>query len=389
MPELAPVRRAKFPRLGEAELRRLIARDARRYFPDVRCEQTISVARLGTGAGKDTILIARAATRLIEELCEGGVEAGWEVDQIVPAYEAWARAARTHTGKSVASGRMVVVTDTTAEILELRQGALVSVRRASLRIGFDPLVHRLSADGQAGSGRIVLAGSAPATEDAAAALAAHDIPYTALGGGGVLDTDAADRVAADYAPVVRRLALVPERLYAAAERRGRAVARTLAVAAIGCVIAGACFLRLDLEREIEVVEAKRRAIKPSVDRMMLAREAIGALELRVSAIDSVAHGPQWSSVIAAVAAHLPNDAHLVAFRGAADSLQIEGLATQAAGVFEAIQRAPGVSGVRSSAPIRQELDSTQRPIERFTLTLRLNTGQSTRAESAAVERGRQ
>ena len=69
--------------------------------------------------------------------------------------------------------------------------------------------------------------------------------------------------------------------------------------------------------------------------------------------------------------NLPEDAHLTAFRGQADSLWLEGIADRAAGVFEAMQSAPDVLGVRAQAPIRRELRDGEVPIERFTLAARL------------------
>ena len=56
---------------------------------------------------------------------------------------------------------------------------------------------------------------------------------------------------------------------------------------------------------------------------------------------------------------------------AADSLLLEGIADRAVGVFEAMQAAPDVLGVRAQAPIRRELRDGDQPIERFSLAARL------------------
>ncbi|PYR87654.1 MAG: hypothetical protein DMF84_31100, partial [Acidobacteria bacterium] len=81
---------------------------------------------------------------------------------------------------------------------------------------------------------------------------------------------------------------------------------------------------------------------------------------------------RWSEVLADFSDYLPRDAYLVAFRGRADSVGVEGLAGHAAGVFAALQHAPRVAGVRADAPIRQEAPRPGRaPVERFAVAVRL------------------
>jgi hypothetical protein len=50
---------------------------------------------------------------------------------------------------------------------------------------------------------------------------------------------------------------------------------------------------------------------------------------------------------------------------------VEGRAARATGVFESLQRAPGIGGVRAEAPIQQEVQDSGPPIERFLLGARL------------------
>src|ERR1051325_2255474 len=130
-------------------------------------------------------------------------------------------------------------------------------------------------------------------------------------------------------------------------------------------------------------------LAPQVTRAMAARDSLGALtggiatpqRLTITAPrwaalltdggDSLARGgppwgtptlqrltitaPRWSAFLTNVADFLPRDAHLVALRAAGDSAVLEGVAQQAAGVFEALQQMPRLAGVRAGAPIQRDV----------------------------------
>ena len=112
------------------------------------------------------------------------------------------------------------------------------------------------------------------------------------------------------------------------------------------------------------------------------RETMEGIEARLTALAAAETGAsRWSGIIAEVAEHLPSDAHLIGMRGTGDSLLLEGVAARAAGVFESLQLAPGVAGVRAAAPIRQEGQDSGAAVERFSLGARLATTRVTTAGS--------
>ncbi len=88
---------------------------------------------------------------------------------------------------------------------------------------------------------------------------------------------------------------------------------------------------------------------------MQARDSLGTTARGLAALERLeVANPRWSGFVADLADYLPHDAHLVALRAAGDSAVLEGVAIQAAGVFQALQQIPQVGAVRAEAPIRQD-----------------------------------
>ena len=130
-------------------------------------------------------------------------------------------------------------------------------------------------------------------------------------------------------------------------------------------------LALD-RRELAAVQARRAEIRGTVSGATDVRIAIETLQRRLSALEPIeASATRWSAVFTEVAAHLPRDAYVVRVRGAADSLTIEGLASRAAGVFERLDRAPGIASIEPAASIRHEMSDAGVTVERFSIAARL------------------
>jgi hypothetical protein len=331
LPGLVQLKRIELPRMRDVELRTVLSRDAGRFFFVARDPQVIAFHRLTSGRGAlIRLMVACTPEAVINAAISAALDSGWDLQRIVPAHAAWATAAgRRWTQLRRAGGQVVVTCGKTTETLDISAGRLELVRRATT-----------NATAPTGAEAFVL-----------------DQPGLA---------------AAANADDVRVLELLPERMHAERARRTRAAARVLMGAAAACFVAGAGLELWGTHRELQQVESRRVAIRARVNRVIRVRDALSAADRRIAAIATLDRtAPQWSGTMATVASHLPLDAHLVAFRGRADSLVLEGTAERAATVFEAIQRAPGVSGVRANAPIRQELDEEQHPVEYFAVAVRL------------------
>jgi Tfp pilus assembly protein PilN len=158
----------------------------------------------------------------------------------------------------------------------------------------------------------------------------------------------------------------------------------LGVAAAVFIIIGAAAQLWDLRRELAVVQARRAEIREAVSGATEARGSIELLQRRLAALEPIeSRATRWSAVLAEVASHLPRDAYLVSIRGAADTLTVEGLASSAAGVFERLERAPGIISVQPAGSIRRDVDDAGVTLERFTIAARLG-----RDTAAVAPKGR-
>ena len=136
--------------------------------------------------------------------------------------------------------------------------------------------------------------------------------------------------------------------------RRRAVIRFTVAAAIIIVAAGLELFGVEQQRARVAFE--RRRISAEVAQSIATRESIAVLTDRLAALrSSDAKSPRWAELIAALADDLPSDAYLVALTAEGDSLHLEGAATRAAPVFDAMNAMSSVRNVRPEGPLRQEL----------------------------------
>jgi Tfp pilus assembly protein PilN len=164
-------------------------------------------------------------------------------------------------------------------------------------------------------------------------------------------------------------------------RRTRRLSHRLVAGAAALLLLSAGFELWGAHRELAALHGQRETIRGTVVKAMELREAVAEVDDRLRGLAAAeTAASRWSGVIADVAEHLPADAHLISLRGAGDSLVLEGVAARAAGVFESLQQAPGVAGVRAEAPIRQEARDSAPPVERFSLGARLAASPHAAAE---------
>lgn len=335
LPPLVHVRRIELPPLREREARSVLARDASRYFLAATEPHVLGVASIGRGgASPASILAAAAPLRLVEAILDAAARGDWEVASLAPAHWAWLAAAKEVTPEMRHGTALVVVEQPAGtEILCLEGGELVRVRRL-------PTGER---------------GRAVVREPQANRI--HEVT-----------ADEAPALAAAFAPRVSAPQILPDRIHGARKRDVRRVVYRRIAAAVALLLAAAGLELWGMKRELDVVLERRQALRAQVDHAMAEREAILAVNDRLATLAELeATAPAWSALIATLAERLPRDAHLTALRGRADSLVLQGVAGRAVGVFEAIQKAPGVAGVRAEAPIRQELRDGRTPVERFVL----------------------
>jgi hypothetical protein len=321
VPPLVEVRILALPPLRPEERQRVLTRDTGRYFVGLAGPSVIGAEVVGSH-----VLAAAAPESLLTEIERAIAAVGWVLEAVVPAQATWAMYAHRRSPDR-AGGHVVVRLGHATEVLQLAGGTIVEQRR--FRAG--------DADAERIAG--VVAVSAAAGAVTILALPEVD-PVT---------------VAARYAARARGPELLSESRRRARRRLVRRIARALSIATAACLVCAAGLDFWALSRALTTLHARRATLAPQVAAVLHARDSLGTTTHGLAALERLeAANPRWSGFVADLADYLPHDAHLVALRAAGDSVVLEGVATQAAGVFQALQQIPQVGGVRAEAPIRQD-----------------------------------
>jgi hypothetical protein len=388
-PPLAEVRVIELPPLGEAELQRLLARNAGRYFVAARGAQVVGTsvpARRKRGAPVP-VVAAAAPLRLIVAIREAARDAGWTVEIVAPAETAWAGAA-TVIWPALArrDGHVLVTHDERTDLLQLENGRLAGVRRfragaADAAAVAEALIPPAGA-AQPRSSVVAFGRTAP-RDELARALSALGVAVTPPPAEWAERAASPERIAALHAgaedgPVLRTVADQETRR----EHARRATMIVVATAAALFVLAAGIEL-WGVKRQLADVQAQRAALKPQLATTLVGRMSVDGAWSRLSELTAAERdAPRWSVVLARLSEHLVSDAYLTGFRGRGDSVVIDGLADRAALVFNAIERTPGLSGVRAAAPVRREAPADGGdPMERFTLAARVGDRRTPAADA--------
>ncbi|MDP1858412.1 MAG: hypothetical protein Q8K82_07075 [Gemmatimonadaceae bacterium] len=341
LPELAQLRRISLPTMQLHEARSVLTRDAGRYFFAAREAHIVSVERSSAKRDESRHLLAAATPAHVLSAIHAELrEEGWRVSATIPAYVAWARAALVLHGKRP-DGDVVIEHCGVRHHLRLARGNVVGV------------------------GRTAICMTGGSSTDSSSTERASCAPAFVIREGDAAAT------AARYAPANHALDLVPEEKYRALAGRVRRTTMTFAAAGLALFALTATLELWGAKRELAAVLSARASLRARVSIAVAARERLNGMNERLVRIEAVERSaPRWSQIVSRIAITLPEDAHLVAIRGRADSLMLEGYAAQAVGVFDAMRRTSGVQGMRASAPITRELDAMQHPVERFALALR-------------------
>ncbi|MGH7629403.1 MAG: hypothetical protein ACREOF_08425 [Gemmatimonadales bacterium] len=362
---LAEVKRLSFPPLRRRELESVLSRDAERYFLTAAERRIVSAERVGRGG----VVAGTASADLIEQLHSEAERVGWRIAGVVPACEAWLTATRVQPELRRADSCVVVVRPTVIELLVLHHGRLLMVRRLPAALGeanlSEALAHAIGPDAPA-----MLIAEPARRAELEGALAARGIrlvpPPTRIA------QLTPEEVAARFVIRARAMELVPLPVQRAVERTVQRLSRGMTAAAAALILLAGALDWWGSARELDRVVARRRQLQARVVEAMAVRTALDEWQRRIGALRAAeADRMEWPGVLADLADHLPDDAHLMSLRAMGDSVILEGVAAGAARSFEALRATPQVAGLRAMAPIRQEIRDSGPPREQFLVGMTL------------------
>lgn len=369
------LRSIALPPLGEDERNRFLARNAGRYFVLARGHQVVASLspHVAKGAAAAPVLAAAAAQQLVSALQAAAAAVMLPLIRIVPAESAWAAAA-LEVWPALARGwaGVVITRDDRTDLITLHDGTLQSVRRFRGVSDAAEIVAAVNMDG-AGA-RIGVCGPASAAIPMTAALTARRAMVSAPGADYRALCELPDALAARFAPVASGLEIRTEesREHERVET-GRLARWVLGLAVLVLVVAGLVHYQ-GTKRELASVQAARAAIRPQVEATLVGRSSVETAYRQVAGLARISRqSTRWSAVLAALAAQLPDAASLTAFRARGDSIFLDGVAEQAAPIFDDVARTPGVAGVRATAPVRRESLDGEAPLEHFAIGAQVST----------------
>lgn len=371
LPPLAETRTISLPPMRRADRDQFLSRNAGKYFLGAAGAQVV-----GTHSGPSQSrrmaagpVLAAAATRtLMQAVHAASATAGCAVRGVVPAEAAWAAAAvEMWPVLARGSGHAIVARDDRCDMLTLRGGALESVRRFRGPADAQQIAS-LVADGDRGSAPVALMGPSDAVRELGAALGGIGVRVLVPEPKWLELSERPEALAARFAAAATGLELRSEESRVMERGSIRRAAWWIYGVAAATVVIATLVHFAGVRRELASVEAERAAIRGQVDASLVGRSTVDATYRQVAGLSSAArNSPRWSEVLATLTAHLPVDASLTAFRARGDSIFIDGVADQAAPVFDAISRMPGISGVTATAPVRRDAIEGEVPLEHFSL----------------------
>jgi Tfp pilus assembly protein PilN len=143
--------------------------------------------------------------------------------------------------------------------------------------------------------------------------------------------------------------------------------------AAAALFVGAAAIELwGVHRQLGIAREERARIRPQIASTMVGRTTVDAAYRHLTTLTGVERAaPHWSAVIATLSDAVPEDAFLLAIRTREDSVIVDGLAERASRVFNAIEKADGLTGVKAAAPVRRELQEEGDALEHFTIAARV------------------
>jgi len=322
------LRLVELPGINEEEAARVVRRDPSRFFP-MRSEPLVVEVEATTWRRRSPFIVAAAPPAEWEAIGAAAESSGWSLGGIAPAPLAWL----ARPSSPARSRELLIHLDSHVELLRARGHVLTSYRR--------------------------LPPTAAPTPDVDVSDGVETIAS---------ESDAAT-VAARYVVRVVAPLLLPDNVRTAVRRSTRRAAYARFGVAAALLLLAAAVQLVGLRREQTRIAAERSRLRQAVVTSMAVRESIAVARQRLAVLrDAEARSPRWSELVAELAGTLPSDAFLLALRGDRDSLHVEGLASRAAPVLDALRAVSGVREVRADAPIRQVVHDDRATSERFVLS---------------------
>jgi hypothetical protein len=351
MPPIAPIRRIRMPPLHSAEMRRVLARDASRYFVTDGATQIARGVRVPRARTAPSFVMACATSaQLITDLYSAATENQWRVESCVPATSAWCAAASSIWPQARKRALVIVEWHDKLILLASLNGIPVGIRHG---LNEHTLVDAVVALGTTLGASAPTVLFVPRERRAALMDALADTRVVVLGA----DPRSFDppRVAARFARQGRALELEPDSASAARDqyrRRGAAITAIVAAALfIGALLLNIVHIRSQLASTV----ASRSGLHEQAVRAVRLRGVVNAIDDRLSVLSTLeGNAPTWTNVISRLADRLPHGAYLTELRGDTDSLTLQGVTRDSAGVVESLRSTPGVSSVRLVAPIQRD-----------------------------------
>ncbi|MGV3710902.1 MAG: hypothetical protein ACO1Q7_18915 [Gemmatimonas sp.] len=365
MPSLAETRRVDVPPLSDDETEAVLSRNAQKFFVAAQGAQIVAVDsnRIRGSASTGTVA-ASAPAWIIRQISLAARESGWKLEHIAPAEAAWSSGSAKMAGAATADALVLVHQPDHTHALMLSKAGLTTVRRFRSVIADVPIFQEMNSS----NARIVAVGDPAVRKQWMGALAERGasvaLPST-------LPADVANDAAAFAAAFivdVDTLIFRTEEMRAADRKRRNRVMYSIASAAAALFVASGVFLWWDVSRELEAVQAERLALKPQLRTTLLGRSSVETVSNQLQTLaTNERESAHWSVILADITQHLPDEAHLTAFRGWADSVRFEGLAERAASIFAPLEKAESISGMKAAAAVRLEPQVDGSSLEKFTL----------------------
>jgi hypothetical protein len=389
MPPFTEVRRLELPPLKDEEMQRLLSRQASRYFVGAKTPQVVGASATGKRVrGTPTSVVAAATpARLVAAIRTAAEQTGWTIEVVAPAESAWAAAALAlWPSFARQSAYALVAHEDRTDLLQLSEGRLVGVRR--FRPGGGDALMIVDTIGPAA--RVGVLGSVAQRRELSAALKTFGLGVTPPSGEWASAAERPDHLAAQFSggavgPVLRGEDTM--RLEAAQARR---VTRFVAAAAAAMFVISAGVELWGVHHQLALVRAERERIRPALASTMVGRTTVKATYQHLTTLNAIERAaPQWSAVIASLTDALPDDAHLMAFRTRDDSVIVDGVADHAARVFNALEKTNNLTGVKSAAAVRREIqDGGSDALEHFVIAARVTNSSSLTTPTSNVTSAR-
>lgn len=382
LPTLVPMRRLELPPLRQHEERRVLIRDAGKYFLGIREPQvTASVTLSKPRTLPREVLAAAVPQRWLDALHAAAEETGFSVGSVIPASCAWASAvksAQPQFQRGAALG--LFLSNEAVDMVALGNGELEAVSRIPVCHSVPiRLKEELRARGTVP--RVVaLCGSEEIRPKVADELPESDIITLVDTGRG--DTFPA-AVAARYAGATSRLQLLRNPEFKRRQRRSRRISGAMWVAAVALLLGAAGIHLWGVREELEAIRTQRAAIRANVQEVLEIRNTLNHIGSRVEFLElQDVRRTRWAPILSELADRLPTTAYLDVFHAHGDSINLQGMSREPANIEAQIAESSMLVGVASNAGAENVLVDDEGSSQRFELIGRVVKQSTTPRETS-------